>query len=304
MTLVTGLVRTCAVAALFAALAVGVYQVARAPGGIANTRGIRGLRRLRAERESAWFAAVEPMLRWLGVRIQPLLTGTARSKLDRQLTLSGDFLGLLPEELVALACLCSFSGCTVGAAYAAVAGKGALYAVLGALLGAFAPYLKLHELEQSRRRAIQNGLPYAVDLVALGLSAGLDFPGALGQVVEKSSNPNDPLIEELNLVLQELQVGKTRRDALAQFSERVPTDSVLEFVNTVTQAEESGNPLGRVLQIQAEVSRQRRSVRAEEAASRASVKMIGPLVLLFAAILLLIVTPMVLELGGSFAGGQ
>jgi tight adherence protein C len=156
-------------------------------------------------------------------------------------------------------------------------------------------------IEAERRRAIQNGLPYVVDLLALGLSAGLDFPGALSRVVEKSSNPNDPLVEELNLVLQELQVGKTRKDALAQFAERVPSDSVVEFVSAVTQAEESGNPLGRVLQIQAEVSRQRRSVRAEEAASRASVKMIGPLVLLFGAILLLIVSPMVLELEGTFA---
>jgi tight adherence protein C len=301
VTLLTGFVRFCAVALVLSAVAVGGYAVASAPVGTANTRGIRGLRRVRAERESALFAQVEPVLRWLGARIHPLLTEKARKRLDREITLAGDFMGLLPEELIALSCLSCFAGFGFGFAYAVALDKGALYALVGMLLGAFAPYLRMSGIEAERRRAIQNGLPYVVDLLALGLSAGLDFPGALSRVVEKSSNPNDPLVEELNLVLQELQVGKTRKDALAQFAERVPSDSVVEFVSAVTQAEESGNPLGRVLQIQAEVSRQRRSVRAEEAASRASVKMIGPLVLLFGAILLLIVSPMVLELEGTFA---
>jgi tight adherence protein C len=68
----------------------------------------------------------------------------------------------------------------------------------------------------------------------------------------------------------------------------------------VTQAEERGKPLGHVLEIQAEASRQRRSTRAEEAASKASVKMLAPMLLIFAAILLLIVTPMALQIQNSF----
>ncbi len=73
-------------------------------------------------------------------------------------------------------------------------------------------------------------------------------------------------------------------------------------MGAVSQAEERGNPVGRVLEIQAEVSRQRRSTRAEEGASRASVKMIGPMVMVFAAILLLIVCPMFLEIQSAFKG--
>jgi tight adherence protein C len=139
-----------------------------------------------------------------------------------------------------------------------------------------------------------------IDLLSLGLSAGLDFPGSLRQVVDKASTPDDPLIEELNLILEELRMGKTRKEALSQFAARVPGETVREFVGAVIQAEERGNPLARVLQIQAETSRQRRSVRAEEAASRASLQIIMPMVMIFVAILMLIVTPMAMELEKKF----
>jgi tight adherence protein C len=97
-------------------------------------------------------------------------------------------------------------------------------------------------------------------------------------------------------MLQSLQLGRTRRQALEEFAARVPINSVIEFVGAVVQAEMRGNPVVEVLRIQAEVSRRQRSVRAEEAASKAGVAMIVPLVLVFVAILILIVAPIVMKL--------
>jgi tight adherence protein C len=71
---------------------------------------------------------------------------------------------------------------------------------------------------------------------------------------------------------------------------------VKEFVGAVVQAELRGNPVANVLRIQAEVSRTRRSVRAEEAASKAGVAMVAPLMLVFLCILILIVAPMVMKM--------
>lgn len=277
-----------------------VHSVISAPVGPASYLGVRGLRRLRSQQQSPLWRELEPLLRWLGAHVKPLLGEKVYARIDRQITLSGDFWGLLPEECVALTLLSAGAGLACGAAYAAVLSRGALYVLLGAALGAMLPYLQLSGLEEQRRKQVQNGLPYVIDLLALALSAGLDFPAALRQVVDKSSNGSDPLIEEIQLILQELQVGKTRKQALEQFAERVPSESVREFVGAVVQAEERGNPLGQVLEIQAEASRQRRSTRAEEAASKASVKMLGPMVLVFAAILLLIVCPMFLQIQESF----
>lgn len=285
---------------VFSALFVLSYTMTRAPTAPASYLGVRGLRRRRARQNSALFRELEPLLRWLGGKLKPWLSPALAQRIDRQITLSGDFLGLQPEECCALTVVSTLSGLSAGALYGALFGRGTLYVVLGGVVGLMLPYLQLSGLEQERKKQIQNGLPYVIDLLSLGLSAGLDFPGALRQVVEKSSDPNSALVEELNLMLQELQVGKTRRQALAQFAERVPGESVREFVGAVVQADLRGNPLGPVLEIQAEVSRQRRSTRAEEAASKASVKMLLPMVLLFGSILLLIVGPMVLQMKDTF----
>ena len=140
-------------------------------------------------------------------------------------------------------------------------------------------------------KEINRRLPYAIDLLSLAMGAGLDFPGSVRQVVEKSGSPDDPVVEEFTLILQSLQLGRTRRQALEEFAQRAPVDSVVEFVGALVQAELRGNPVAEVLRIQAEVARRKRTVRAEEAAARAGVQMMMPLVLVFLCILILIVAP-------------
>ncbi|HEX2670320.1 MAG TPA: type II secretion system F family protein [Polyangiaceae bacterium] len=278
------------------------YTVASAESGNASYLGLRGLQRSRAERDSALFRQLEPSLRWLGAHLKALMSDATRARIDRQIMLSGDFWGLLPEEAVALTLVSLLGGMSAGAIYGGLLSRGPMYIVLAGMVGVMLPYLQLTGMEQERRKRVQNGLPSVIDLLSLGLSAGLDFPSALKQVVDKSSSSGDALVGELNLILKELQVGKTRKQALEQLAERVPCEAVREFVGAVCQAEERGNPLGQVLEIQAEASRQRRSTRAEEAASKASVKMLAPMLLIFAAILLLIVTPMALHIQDSFTG--
>jgi tight adherence protein C len=132
--------------------------------------------------------------------------------------------------------------------------------------------------------------------MTLSMSAGLDFPGAVRQVIEKATDPEDPVIEEFNHILSGLHLGRTRKQALIELANRAPIDSVLEFVSAVVQAEERGNPIAQVLAIQAEALRRSRTTRAEESASRAGVAMAGPLFLLFVSIMIIIVAPMILKL--------
>ena len=283
-----------------AAVLITCYALLTAPYAAPSFLGPRGLQRGRALSRSPLWSQLEPAVRWLGARIRPFLPELLRQSLDYQITLAGDFWGLQPEEFIALSVLSCLAGLALGAFYGVLLAKGMLYLILSATLAAVLPFLQLSGLVQERRKHVSNGLPYVIDLLSLGLSAGLDFPGSLRQVVDKASTPDDPLVEELNLILEELRMGKTRKQALLQFATRVPGETVREFVGAVIQAEERGNPLARVLQIQAESSRQRRSVRAEEAASKASLKIMVPMVMIFAAILLLIVTPMVMGLREHF----
>jgi tight adherence protein C len=216
--------------------------------------------------------------------------------LDEQLLLAGDYLGLTPEEYVALSIVSFVGGLLVGAVAGLITGNVMLLVLCCGPLGAAVPYLHITGEMQRRLKQINRGLPYAIDLIALGMSAGLDFPGAVKQVVEKSSDPEDALIEELGRILRELQLGNTRKQALGELARRAPTVAVNEFVSAMVQAEERGNPVADVLLVQAGVSRQRRTVAAEEAAARAGVAMVAPLFLLFLCVMILVLAPTVLQL--------
>jgi len=276
------------------------YAVASAPSRPAERLGMRGLKRRRAIEQGGVFAQVEPLVRWMGARLSGLLSEKRRAKLDRQLVLAGDYLGLTPEEYAGLHILSAILGALFGFALAKAAGTPpGMFVLAGAGLGAIMPTLEIQATAAERLKVINRRLPVVIDLMALSMSAGLDFPGAVRQVVEKSSTPDDPLIEELTRIMQELGLGKTRRQVLNDFADRAPVASVEEFVGALTQAEERGNPVAEVLQIQAVVSRQRRSVNAEEAAAKAGVKILGPLVLCLVCVMILIVAPMMIKLKGE-----
>ena len=116
----------------------------------------------------------------------------------------------------------------------------------------------------------------------------------------KMKIPGEYLMREFGYLLQELSLGKTRKEALLQFAERAPAEVVREFVSAVVQAEERGNPLAHVLMIQAESARQRRSVRGEELAAKAGIKMIGPCLCIFLCVVLLIGGPMFMGITDQF----
>lgn len=280
----------------FASVFVLAVWASRAPMPSGVRTGLRGLMRQRALAAGGAWSRTEPLVRWIGMRVHGLMSPQLLASLDRQVLMAGSYLGLLAEELVALSILSAAAGLVFGGFANLIVKIGPMFVVGVGAFGGVAPFLTVSSVAGDRSKAIGRRLPSAVDLLALSMSAGLDFPGALRQTVEKSGTPNDPLIEELSLILQSLQLGRTRRQALEEFAERCPIDAVSEFVGAVVQAELRGNPLAEVLRIQAEVSRQRRTVLAEEAAAKAGVSMIMPLCLVFLAILILIVGPMVIRL--------
>ena len=290
------LYRFGAAGATFLSLVLASYAVASAPSRVASRLGLRGLKRQRAlERGDLW-TTIEPVVRWLGVRLSGIPTDEQRAMLDKQISLAGDFLGLTAEEYLALFVVSAFGGAVAGAAAGYMLDMLQLLTVVGFFMGAIAPYMVLSGEAQERIKNVSRGLPYTIDLLALAMGAGLDFPGAVRQVVDKSSNPDDPLVEECTLILQTLNLGRTRKDALISFAERCPAASVSEFVNSMVQAEERGNPVAEVLLIQANSSRARRSIRAEELAAKAGVKMTGPLMLIFLAVLALIIAPAMMNI--------
>jgi tight adherence protein C len=281
------------------ALGLGLFALLSAPSLPPGRLGLRGHKRTLALRDQSGFAQLEPIMRWLSTRLGGLVSPKLREHLDQQITRAGDVLGLVPEDIVSLSVISTAAGLAFGAAYSAYKQGGLLVAVILPLLALFLPYLQLTSTAQKRVRNVQKNLPQVVDLMVLGLSAGLDFTGAVRQVVDRAGRDDEPLMEELRLLLQELKLGRTRRQALSQLAQRVPCDAVRDLVAAATQSEEQGTPLAAVLAAQATASRQRRSTQAEETAAKASTSLLIPLGVLFLAVLMLIVSPMILKLSGE-----
>jgi tight adherence protein C len=275
------------------------FALTLAPSTPLGRLGLRGLKRQRALEASELWRHAEPVVRWLGVRFASVVSPAQRERIDRKLSLAGDVLGLNPEELLALSLLSTVMGAGFALAFASATDVSVnLLLMLFLPLGALLPHFQIGGMGRDRLVAMSRGLPFVVDLMGMAMSAGLDFPGAVRQVVEKAPNPSDPTIEELMLMLQGMQVGRSRQEVLRELARRAPCDAVLEFTGALIQAEQRGNPIGEVLQIQAATYRTRRSVNAEEAAAKAGVQMTAPLFLVFVSVLMLVLGPMLVGLKG------
>lgn len=266
------------------------FTLGRNPIAIRPEFGARGLKRLVAMDEGL-FKSIEPIMRVVAGWMEGLPIPKLREQVRKELSYSGDWLGLDSNEFLALSLLGGVGmmlfgfGCVWWLDFPVIA------ALMFGLFGTAVPYLNVQSASKERFKAINRTLPASIDLAALCMGAGLDFPGALKQIVEKSSSKSAMLVEEVNRILQELDLGHTRRKALEAFAERCPTEAVKDFVGTVVQAEAKGTPLAEVLSIQARMLRMRRSVAAEEAAAKAGLLMMGPLMLMFFCIIILLMGP-------------
>jgi tight adherence protein C len=163
----------------------------------------------------------------------------------------------------------------------------------GVVIGAGLTIYQLYYSAAKRMQVITRRLPYALDLVSLAMGAGATFTEAIGTVVREQSE--DPLNVEFKAVLAEIELGTTRRKALQNLAERAPLEGMRSIIASVIQAEELGTPLHKVLHDQATLLRLQRSVRAENAAAKASVRILIPCLLIVIAVILAIFGPAIVR---------
>jgi tight adherence protein C len=291
-----------ALAGLATAGVLVVYVLAASPPVAPPTLGLRGFERHRARSRSSSFASAEPAIGFVAGWFAALPLGGRRLALERKITQAGHWLGLSADELYALALLGALGGGALGLLGMTLLDGPAFVTLFIAALAWYYPFAHLEAEITRRKREVSRGLPGAVEMIALCMSAGLDFPGAIRRITG-AQMAGDALHDELNHILRELELGHTRSAALRGFAGRIPLDEVADFVAAVLQAEARGNPLREVLRIQATVLRTRRSIRAEELAARTSVLMIGPMALLMGATLLLIGGPLIIKIAAQGWGG-
>lgn len=258
------------------------------------------------DRDAAWrdelpvlLRFLRPAVRWYASGVDQSLASHKRDVLQTQLNSAGAAYMITPAEFLVIRRF----ACIVGTAVAmyvilALDVTDPLYIALVGTLAPFAylyPSIWLREATQKRQSRFDKEFPFFLDVLVLGMKAGLTFTAAVEQAIEQLRD--GPVRQEFSRYLRETRTGVARRVALDRVAARVVIPAVANFAASVTQAEETGGSLGEVLAAQARQRRAERFVRAEKLANQAPVKMLFPLiVLLFPITFIIIGFPIVIQL--------
>ncbi|HVL98488.1 MAG TPA: type II secretion system F family protein [Egibacteraceae bacterium] len=182
------------------------------------------------------------------------------------------------------------AGLVLAVAYAALGGARPLVALVVAAVAGYAlPELVVHSQGQKRQEAISRTLPEALDLLALTVQAGLGFEQGVAEVTEEVTGP---LATELDRMLKEQQLGRSRREALVALHERNRSEELRALVSALLHADRLGTPIADTLRVQARELRRRRRALARERAGKAPVKLLFPLLFgIFPAMFVVIIGP-------------
>ncbi|MEK7247184.1 MAG: type II secretion system F family protein [Chloroflexota bacterium] len=152
---------------------------------------------------------------------------------------------------------------------------------------------------KAKQKLVIKVMPDALDLITTCVEAGLGLDAALQRVADKSEGP---LADEIGKMLRDVSMGKLRREAMTELSERVGVEELTNFINSIIQAEQLGVGIAQVLRVQSDQLRTSRRQRAERSAQEAPIKMLFPLVLfIFPAFLMVILGPAVIRISSSGA---
>lgn len=175
-----------------------------------------------------------------------------------------------------------------------------LYTAGSALIGFYFPKLWLSSKIARRQKEIRNAMPDALDLLTICVEAGLGFDAAMAKVSEKWKNE---LASAFSRIIQEVQLGKLRSEAMRDMADSIGVAEMTSFVAAIIQSEQLGVSMSKVLHIQSEQMRMKRRQRAEEEAHKAPLKMLIPMTLLiFPTLFIVLMTPAALRMMHSGLG--
>ena len=224
----------------------------------------------------------------MGRRLTP---EDASERIREKLEMAGNPAGWTVERVMAGKVVGFAIALVVSLVLALLMGLGFLptlgFVVIASLVGYMAPNLYLYQATYNRMDTLQRALPDAIDLLTISVESGLGFDAACAQVAR---NTEGPLSEEFARMLQEMQIGRGRSEALRSMGDRANLPDLRSFVSAMVQADAFGIPVGQVLRVQSNEIRLKRRQRAEEAAQKIPVKIMVPLVMfilpaLFVAVL-------------------
>lgn len=167
-----------------------------------------------------------------------------------------------------------------------------IWGLVGAAAGFYLPKYFVVRKTRLRKLRITWGLADAMDLMVVSVEAGLGLNAALNRVGDELKELHPDMHYEIDIVNLEIRVGRSREEALRNLAERTGVDDIRSFVALLIQADRFGSSIAKAVRVFADSLRTKRRQRAEQAAAKASLKLLFPLTcFLFPVIILIILAP-------------
>lgn len=175
--------------------------------------------------------------------------------------------------------------------------QGIAAAAACAVAGLAAPQAWLLARRAEWRDELDRQLPDALDLMAICISAGSSFEGALAAV---GTRMDGAIAAAFARVAKEAAYS-SRSEALLGLAERAQVNSITFFAASLVQAERAGSSLVEIIRMQAQSVRTERRLKVDDITNKLSTKMLFPMLLLMLpSIIMLMLAPMILQLGEFF----
>lgn len=244
---------------------------------------------------------IKKMTTILGEPLEPFVTWSQRRRLSVQIERAG-LMGWHFYQIYCLQCVASLIACVTGA-WCLQSGllsfkvSAYLFLMLIGIIAWWLPVIWLKRAHLRRLKQISRQLPFFLDMVGLGLDAGLNLQSAVQLALEHVGE--GALHQEWSKMLADLRAGQSRAQALRQMSQRLDLASLRQLISSLIQGEAMGFSLSRIIQVYADQQRAQRLMLAEKQAIQAPVKMLFPMALcIFPCTFIVLGFPVVVQLMG------
>ena len=175
-----------------------------------------------------------------------------------------------------------------------------LLGIIFIVIGAIIPFFNIWQIARNRSEEILRDLPFIIDIISSSMNAGLDFNASVAHLSEIKNKDHVVLKDEFMSYLKEVQLGKSRAEALRDMEKRICVKEFSRFIFAILHGIETGVSIVEVMKVQAVEIRRLRSTLAEQEAAKAPSKMIVPMVIfIFPSMFIIIFTPILIKMKDS-----
>lgn len=176
------------------------------------------------------------------------------------------------------------------------------WVVAATALGYYLPALLVTIRINQRQEAFKLGMPDALDMMLVGVEAGLSLSASMKHIVKEFAHAHPIISEQFQIVTLEFQAGRSRSEALTGLANRMNLPVTRTLASMIVQAESLGTSMSQTLRVMAQELRTQRMLDAEKRAAELPVKMSVPLVLcIFPALMAVALVPAMLSTLSFFA---